>query len=65
MEITSKMMEALDMSKLDFGPRLGAGAFGQVFQGSFEGKEVAIKAVGFEPDFDQGLSALAIRLMID
>ena len=34
LRVTSKMMEALDFSSIDFGPRLGAGAFGQVFHGT-------------------------------
>jgi hypothetical protein len=56
--VSSKMMESLVFEEICFGPRLGAGAFGQVFGGSYKGRQVAIKAVGFEPDFDQELNIL-------
>jgi hypothetical protein len=58
LNVSSKMMESLVFEEICFGPRLGAGAFGQVFGGSYKGRQVAIKAVGFEPDFDQELNIL-------
>jgi hypothetical protein len=58
LDVSSKIMESLVFEEIDFGPRLGAGAFGQVFQGAYRGREVAVKAVGFEPDFDQELNIL-------
>jgi hypothetical protein len=56
--LTATISEELNFSDLELGPKLGAGAFGQVFQGAYRDREVAVKAVNFEPDYDQEMGIL-------